>query len=135
VFYVRFKNHEQLEFEALNQRRVEARFDEPQVTSDFGVVLLRELESKRLARVICYFGFPWSNLVVSVILRTFDFQTDVKCCRELSRSKSDRSDGSPAGPRPARCRWDGTASRFFLSFGRYRRSRRYINEHPTSKDR
>lgn len=36
---------EQLEFESLKQRRVEARFDAPQVTSDFGVVLLRELEN------------------------------------------------------------------------------------------
>jgi len=57
VFYVRFKNYTQLEFSSLKQRRVEAHFDEPQVSSDSGVILLRELEnclnlSSRLAACI-----------------------------------------------------------------------------------
>lgn len=42
--YVRFKNSEQLEFESLKRHKVEVHFDEPQVTSDSGLILLRELE-------------------------------------------------------------------------------------------
>ncbi len=46
VNYVRFKNSEQLEFERLKRLRVEARFDDPQATGDFGAILLRELENR-----------------------------------------------------------------------------------------
>jgi hypothetical protein len=39
-------NYEQLEFQAIKKVRIEARVDQPQTTTDFGVMFLRELESR-----------------------------------------------------------------------------------------
>ena len=36
---------EQLEFQAIKNVKVEAKFDTPEMTSDFGAILLREVEN------------------------------------------------------------------------------------------
>jgi len=47
----------QLEFQAIKNVKVEAKFDTPEMTSDFGTVILRE--SRKQYRY--YFKFQFSN--------------------------------------------------------------------------
>jgi hypothetical protein len=83
-----------LEFESLKNLRVEARFDEPQVTSDFGAVLLRELEnrlnlSSKLADCIhdernqSYVEHSLSDLICQRILQICQGYEDADDCDHL----------------------------------------------------